>query len=256
MAAVTIVACATTAFAGSKESETRQTASAVLDQGGNELEVTVSLGGTRFGDLSAEFARGAVYLYRGEAADDDLLAMGITLDHDVYDEYVEDSEKSNGVVKNDDGITYVDESGEFVRLLEDGEARFMITTSDKKAFDLFEIEAERAASAFVSSNIFSDEELGAAMGVILSKFFEWDGCELEDLKFAGDEFSTGAELEKINKDDEKYVAVAKFLMDFHSPADKNDAKKSSLDPDAEYADYEWTLGLTDDGEWEVVDMGY
>jgi D-alanyl-D-alanine carboxypeptidase len=43
-----------------------------------------------------------------------------------------------------------------------------------------------------------------------------------------------------------------FLTDFHSPVEAEGA----WEPDHEYKDYQWWLGRTDDGGWEVVTWGY
>ena len=64
----------------------KQTASAYLDQNENSaVEVTADLSG----GWSVEFARGAVYLYDGEIAEGkEATAMLITLDKEVYEEYM------------------------------------------------------------------------------------------------------------------------------------------------------------------------
>ena len=233
--------------------EGRQTASAVLDQNENELEVTVDLTGGK----SVEFARGAVYLYDGPADKDaEAEAIGLTLDREVYEEYLESGSESDSFEKEGSTTKYVDEKGTFILLFEDGDACFMIEAEDEDVFERFEMKAVEEGTGVPESEIFSEDEMNGAMGLILATFLDWNGCELEDLRYAGDEFSTGAELEKINEDEEKYVAVAKFLMDFHSPTEEGDLEGTAWEPDAEYSDYEWILGLKEDGEWEVVDCGY
>lgn len=67
-----------TAFA-----DVKQSASAYLDQDGNEVCVTVDLSD----GWSVEFARRAVYLYDGQG--EEPAAVGITLDEEVYNGQVE-----------------------------------------------------------------------------------------------------------------------------------------------------------------------
>ena len=240
---------ASSAFAATASSDRKSTASAVLDQGGNEIEVTVELDGNR----SVEFAKGAVYLYDGEIEDGNLLAMGITLNRNVYEEYLDRGMNMKDFQKEGLSTRYVEEDGTYVTLFEDRNAAFMITSEDPEASNLFEMKTEKSSKEETASSLFSEEELNAAQSEILMQILEWDDCELHDLRYAGDEFSTGAELERINDGEEKYVATARFLMDFRSP---KKVEKTTFEPDTEYTDYNWILGLTADGSWEIVDCGY
>ena len=49
-----------------------------------------------------------------------------------------------------------------------------------------------------------------------------------------------------------FVQAAEFLTDYHSPLEGQNA----WEPDHEYTDYQWWLGRTEEGGWEVVDWGY
>ena len=53
--------------------------------------------------------------------------------------------------------------------------------------------------------------------------------------------------------DAKYTQVAEFLMDFHT---SDNTEESGLNPNFDYADYQWWLARTADGGWEIVDFGY
>ena len=105
-----------------------------------------------------------------------------------------------------------------------------------------------------SSEIYTPEQLKEAAIQIKCTFAGWKGCELHSLRYAGDEADNAKNLEWLNSHDEnaEYTHAAEFLTDFHSPVEASGA----WDPDQEYKDYQWWLGLTEDGTWEVVDWGY
>ena len=105
-----------------------------------------------------------------------------------------------------------------------------------------------------SSEIYTPEQLKEAAIQIKCTFAGWKGCELHSLRYAGDEADNAKNLEWLNSHDEnaEYTHAAEFLTDFHSPVEASGA----WDPDQEYKEYQWWLGLTEDGTWEVVDWGY
>ncbi|MEE0843313.1 MAG: hypothetical protein U0L75_03185, partial [Ruminococcus sp.] len=75
------------------------------------------------------------------------------------------------------------------------------------------------------------------------------------ISYAGDEKATDEMLAKMNEidPDGKYTQVAEFLMDFHTPKEIGEL---TFNPDADYNDYQWWLGRTADGGWEIVTFGY
>ena len=46
--------------------------------------------------------------------------------------------------------------------------------------------------------------------------------------------------------------MAEFLGDLHSPV----TNAGAWEPDTEYTDYQWWLGRTEDGSWDIVSTGY
>ena len=105
-----------------------------------------------------------------------------------------------------------------------------------------------------TSEIFTPEQLKEAAIQIKCTFAPWKGCELHSLRYAGDEADNEENLDRLNSSSEnaEFTHVAEFLADFHSPVEESGA----WEPDQEYKDYQWWLGLTEDGSWEVVDWGY
>lgn len=106
-----------------------------------------------------------------------------------------------------------------------------------------------------TSKIYTEEELKDAVIQIKCKFAFWPGCELQSIRYAGDEAANDENLARMNKKepDAKYTQVAEFLMDFHTSDNTED---SGLNPNFDYADYQWWLARTADGGWEIVDFGY
>lgn len=106
-----------------------------------------------------------------------------------------------------------------------------------------------------NSELYSKDNLDAAVLQIKCRFASLDGCELHSIRYAGDSAVTDEKLAEINKKnpDGKFTQIAGFLMDFHTPKNTGEA---SLEPDREYTDYQWWLARTADGGWEIVDFGY
>lgn len=123
--ALSLAACGN----GKTESQ-KQTASAYLDQDGATVEVTVDLSG----GWSVEFVRGAAYLYDGEITEGkEGVAMLLTLDKDVYEEYHAKAMADGNRKEADGGVYYTDETGwaAYLTALDDS-AYIIITTTSKK----------------------------------------------------------------------------------------------------------------------------
>lgn len=117
-----------------------------------------------------------------------------------------------------------------------------------------------------ASSLYTQEERKAAVLLIREKFASFAGdCELHSIRYAGDEANNGENLEWLNSLREvrsnippedvgkKYVRVAEFLSDFHSPVEEG---PYVWELDMEYKDYQWWLGCLEDGGWEIVSWGY
>ena len=105
-----------------------------------------------------------------------------------------------------------------------------------------------------SSEIFTEEELEAAVVQIKCRFASWAGCELHSIRYAGDESVSDETLAWLNSlnEDAGYTQAVEFLMDFHSPVEAVGA----WEPDSEYTDYQWWLARTAEGGWNIVTWGY
>ncbi|WP_027869764.1 hypothetical protein [Eubacterium sp. AB3007] len=118
---------------GSKDSGSqggKQTAEAYLDQDGNApVTVIVDISG----GWSVEFARGAAYLYDGEIVEGkDSTAMLITLDKEVYDEYMEEAKAASDFKEGYNGVFYTG-SDEAVYLTSVDDSAFIRISANKDA---------------------------------------------------------------------------------------------------------------------------
>ena len=106
-----------------------------------------------------------------------------------------------------------------------------------------------------TSEIYTEDELKDAVIQIKCKFAFWGDVDLKSIRYAGDEKATDEMLAKMNEinPDGKYTQVAEFLMDFHTPKEIGEL---TLTADKDYTDYQWWLGRTADGGWEIVTFGY
>ena len=106
--AVTTAAIAVGCFAGcAKKNDNKQTASAYLDQDGNTIETTVDLSD----GYSCDFVRGAVYLYDQEDKEDvEAVALGITLEEEVYSDYLKAAEKDTNKREFNGGLMFQEDN--------------------------------------------------------------------------------------------------------------------------------------------------
>ena len=102
-----------------------------------------------------------------------------------------------------------------------------------------------------TSDLYTAEELKQAAIQVKCEFATFEGCELHNLRYAGDGCNTEENLDRLNSLDENanYTQVAEFLTDFHTPAQGG----GDWEPDTEVKDCQWWLARTDDGGWQFVD---
>ena len=238
--------------------EPAQTAAALLDQDANCVSVTVDL----TGGWSVEFARGAFYLYDGPT-DSESTAIGLTLEKEVYDEYIEAARQDEDFREEDGVISYTEEDGSRSFFLSVGdEAWFMLDTAADTDGDAVmarvHVESVSQAADTYGSEIYTDEEIGAAAVAVLEEFFSWKGCELSDLRYAGDECNSEENIQWMNqlKEGQNYTQCMELVTDFHTTADEEELKDTAWEADKEYKDYQWWLARTDGGEWELLTWGY
>lgn len=242
----------------------KQTATATLDQEGHSVRVIVDLSG----GWSAYFARGAVYLYDGpNDINTDAVAIGITQDKETYNDYLKYAENQKGYRTEDGIVSFVDENGDAIYLQSDDHgAYFFVSVTGRndpdEVFSRFALDFEdtNQISGPIDSDLYTEDDINAAIETTLIEFLTWKGCELNSLHYAGDESVTEENLKWINEisgsNVEKYDEVIELLMDFHTSTEEEDLEGTAWEPDKEYTQYQWWLGRADGGEWEIVTNGY
>ena len=99
---MTLVACGSNSGGASG----KQTATAWLSNDSKRVSTTVEL----TGGWSVDFAPGACYIYDREIKEDtECIAMGLTLDQEVYDDYYNGNKDSESFVEKDGIYSYKDE---------------------------------------------------------------------------------------------------------------------------------------------------
>ena len=91
------------------------------------------------------------------------------------------------------------------------------------------------------SKLFTREQLEEVMIRIKCSFAAWEGCEVESLRYAGDEYSTQEQVDWANSQnpDGNYIGVVSVFSDYH----KEDKK---------FKDYQWWLACNQEGDWDIV----
>lgn len=107
------------------------------------------------------------------------------------------------------------------------------------------------------SELYTKEELDDAIAVIEAEFSTWEGCELHSLTYGGDDACSNENIEWLNglemkEQTEPFTQCILFSSSFHSPVEQRDA----WDADTEYEGWQWWLGRSDGGAWELVTCGY
>ncbi|MCR4962270.1 MAG: S-layer homology domain-containing protein [Firmicutes bacterium] len=119
-------------------------------------------------------------------------------------------------------------------------------------------EGAEAAVDYGTSELYTQEEMDAAIERIHGEFDKWTGCQLHSVRYAGDECNSAENIKWLNslKEGKNYTQCIEFLTDFHSPKDESDLEGTAWEPDHEYKDYQWWLARAEGGDWELVSWGY
>lgn len=107
-----------------------------------------------------------------------------------------------------------------------------------------------------NSELYTQEDMDAAIQVIEAEFATWEGCELHSLTYGGDAACSDENIEWLNglemkEQTEPFTQCILFSSSFHSPVEQRDAWNA----DTEYEGLQWWLGRSG-GAWELVTCGY
>ncbi len=104
-----------------------------------------------------------------------------------------------------------------------------------------------------ASALYSRADMDAAVDAILAEFDTWTGCELLNIRYTSDGENSPENLAWLNSlgEGHEFSECICFLSDFRSPKEAAGA----WEPDREYTDWQWWLGRTENGGWELVSWG-
>ena len=110
-----------------------------------------------------------------------------------------------------------------------------------------------------TSDLYTQEDMDAAIALIQKEFKGWKGCELHSISYAGDGCQSADNVEWMNRLKEgqsisgpEYTQVIEFISSFHSP--KRNA--GAWNADQEYTGWQWWLARAEGGEWQLLTWGY
>lgn len=103
-----------------------------------------------------------------------------------------------------------------------------------------------------SSEIYSRNDMNAAIALIEEEFYSWEGCKLYSIYYTDDSLCQ-RELDYVNEladDNVIYTECIVFRTRFRSPV----VNAGAWNPNSEY-DWSWYLARTSGGEWELLTWG-
>jgi D-alanyl-D-alanine carboxypeptidase len=124
--------------------------------------------------------------------------------------------------------------------------------ADSAAGDVSDVEID-----YGKSDLYTHEEMDAAIRVIEHKFRTWKGFKLYRVYYVSDENCSEEnldwlnELEQANDNKEHFTQCILFESDFHTA--KND---DGFEEDADYTHWNWWLGRSEGGDWKLMTWGY
>lgn len=99
------------------------------------------------------------------------------------------------------------------------------------------------------SEIYTDEEIDAAIDAVCQDFRHWKGCTLESITYAGDEESAAnAQWAEKYSFDQTLVLTSSFST--------NGNPDNRFEKNETYDDYKWILIRKDGGEWSHITDGF
>ncbi len=109
-----------------------------------------------------------------------------------------------------------------------------------------------------TSDIYTQEDMDAAIDVILKEFDTWDGCEMHSISYEGDDSRNEENIEWLNDlkknhdEGEVFTQCIGFTSNFHSSKDGGEG----WNEDFEYTNWQWWLARSEGGEWKLMTWGY
>ena len=108
------------------------------------------------------------------------------------------------------------------------------------------------------SDLYTQEDMDEAIGLIMKEISSWKGCELHSIAYSSDGENSEENVAWMNDlkeegDTEKnFTECIMFKSSFRSPKKGGGAWIANR----EYTDWQWWLARTDGGEWKMMTWGY
>lgn len=188
-------------------------------------------------------------------------------DHGFILRYLDGKDDITGYAYEPWHIRYVGDSKVAHQIMDEGITleEYLGVADEAKAANA-KAKAEEEADAadtsyavdYATSEVYTTDDIDAAIDVVMSTFDEWTGCTMKRIAYTDD--NTCAEnLEYANslrEDSQPEFDQAMVLTsDFHTPSEE-EAEDTAWEPNTDYEGYTWTLGRTDGGEWQLLTWGY
>ena len=126
-------------------------------------------------------------------------------------------------------------------------------TEEASAVEIPPADISEVKIDYKTSEIYSKEDMDGAIEKILDEFGSWDGCVLYTISYTDDTTCTDNLSYVRELDSEKdYKQCIVFTSNFHSPV----VEYGAWEPDYDYNNYQWILGRTEGGEWDLLTWGY
>ena len=109
-----------------------------------------------------------------------------------------------------------------------------------------------ASIDYGTSDIYSKEDMDAAIALIKDEFYSWEGCKLYSIYYTDDSFCQ-KEIDYVNTladDGVIYTECIVFRTHFRSPIFGGGAWNANSD-----YDWSWYLARTDSGDWDLLTWG-
>lgn len=112
---------------------------------------------------------------------------------------------------------------------------------------------EEVSIDYRESDLYSPEDMDAAIALIQAEFSTWEGCAMHSIRYATDACAGPENLEWMKElGGEDYAQCIEFLSAFHSPVEGGGAWEA----DKEYVNWNWWLARVEGGEWKLLTWGY
>ena len=107
---------------------------------------------------------------------------------------------------------------------------------------------------YKTSDLYTKEDMDAAIAEIMKEFNTWEGCEMHEITYTDDQTCKDniSYANELDTDKKGYEDCIVFISSFHSPKEGGGAWEA----DTEYEGWQWFLARVKDGSWELLTWGY